>query len=97
MWRRHARHALVVAFVPSALASSAVLRRDVSRLDATRRGRYVLNHMPPVAQMLRVFGQLVTWRAAYRQRSSGVAAGALTILIGWSHGLLPVRRRGIPT
>jgi hypothetical protein len=88
-WRRRARIALLVAFLQSALATALVLRCDLSPLRSTRRGCYVLEHMPPPAQAVRLVGQMIMWRAAYRHRASGVIAGALTILIGWSHGLLP--------
>jgi hypothetical protein len=89
MWRRRVRAALLLAHLPPAVASAVVIRGDLSSLKATRRGRYVLQHMPPSAQVLRLLGQAVMWRAAYRHRVPGVAAGALTILIGWSYGLLP--------
>ena len=89
MWRRRARIALLVAFLPSALAPALVLRCDLSSPRSTRRGRYVLEQMPTAAQAVRLAGQAIMWRAAYRHRASGVIAGALTILIGWSHGLLP--------
>jgi len=90
MWRRHARAALLVAFLPSALATARVLRCDLSSLRNTKRGRSVVEHMPPAAQAVRLFGQAVTWRAAYRHRRFGVTAGAED-LVGWSHGLLPTR------
>ena len=59
----------------------------------TRRGRYVLEQMPPSAQALRLLGQVVMWRAAFRHRFPGVAAGALAILVGWSFGVLRPKRR----
>jgi hypothetical protein len=93
MWRRRVRAALLVAHLPPVLASAIIIRGDLSRLKVTRRGRYVLEHMPPSAQALRLLGQAIMWRAAYRHRAAGVAAGALAILIGWSHGLLPTRAR----
>jgi hypothetical protein len=93
MWRRRVRAALLVAHLPPVLASAIIVRGDLSRLKATRRGRYVLEHMPPSAQALRLLGQAIMWRAAYRRRAVGVAAGALAVLIGWSHGLLPARAR----
>jgi hypothetical protein len=33
-------------------------------MQTTRRGRYVLIHMPPFAQALRYFGQVAAWYAA---------------------------------
>ena len=94
MWRRRVRVALMVAHLPPAVASALVMRGDLSRLKATRRGRYVLEHMRPSAQALRLLGQAMMWRAAFRHRGPGVAAGALTILVGWSFGVLRPKRRG---
>ena len=89
MWRRDVRAALLVAHIPAAAASVLVIRRDLTVLRATRRGCYVLEHMPPSAQAVRLLGQAIMWRAAYQHSKRGVAAGALTIVIGWSHGVLP--------
>lgn len=89
MWRRDVRAALLVAHIPAAAASALIVRRDLFPLRATQRGRYVLEHMPPSAQAIRLLGQALMWRAAYQHQARGVAAGALTIVIGWSHGLLP--------
>jgi hypothetical protein len=88
MWRRRVRVALLVAHLPPAVASALLMRSDLSQLKATRRGRYVLEHMPPSAQALRLLGQAMMWRAAFRHRRPGVAVGALTILVGWSFGVL---------
>jgi hypothetical protein len=94
MWRRRVPVALLVAHLPPAVASALVMRGDLSQLKATPRGRYVLKHMPPSAQALRLLGQVVMWRAAFRHRFPGVAAGALAILVGWSFGVLRPKRRG---
>jgi hypothetical protein len=88
MWRRRVRLALFVAHLPPAVSSALLMRSDLSQLKATRRGRYVLAHMPPSAQALRLLGQAMMWRAAFRHRRPEVAAGALTILAGWSFGVL---------
>ena len=57
-------------------------------MQSTRRGRYVLIHMPPFAQALRYFGQVAAWYAAYHHRPVGIALGYVLIAAGWSHGLL---------
>ncbi|MEU6582411.1 hypothetical protein [Nocardia sp. NPDC046763] len=49
MWQRRVATALVVAHVPAVLASALLVRRDLTSLRRTRRGRYVLAHMPPAA------------------------------------------------
>lgn len=95
MWRRHVPHALLAGFLPAAVASTVLIRRDLSGIRDTRRGRYVLAHMPPSAQAVRFVGQVIAWRAAYRHHLAGIAAGHILIAVGWSHGLLaflPARR-----
>ena len=88
MWQRRPRAALLLAHAAAALASATVTRCNLSPLQTTRRGRYVLSHMPPSAQALRYLGQVVAWYAAYRRRPAGFAVGHVLIATGWSHGLL---------
>jgi hypothetical protein len=87
MWHRRVPAALLVGFVPAAIASALVTRRDLSPLADTRRGRYVMAHMPPAAQALRMAGQVVVWRAEYKHRLAGIIAGHVLVAVGWSHGL----------
>jgi hypothetical protein len=87
MWHRKVPASLLAAFVPAAVASTVLMRRDLSAIRDTRRGRYVLAHMPPSAQAVRFAGQLVAWRAAYRHSVAGIVAGHLLVVAGWSHGL----------
>ncbi|GAA1230382.1 hypothetical protein [Oryzihumus leptocrescens] len=98
MWRGRPRTALLVAHLAAAVASAGVTRRDLSTLEGTRRGAYVLQHMPPSAQVVRYLGQVVAWRAAYRHRPLGIALGHVVVAAGWSHGLvwgaLPSSRTG---
>jgi hypothetical protein len=93
MWHRRVPAALVAGFVPAGIASALVTRRDLSTLADTRRGRYVLAHMPPAAQGLRLAGQVVVWRAEYKHRLTGIVAGHVLVAAGWSHGLLASARR----
>ena len=88
MWQRRIPFALVIAHVPPVVASALVLRRDLSGLRGTRRGRYVLAHMPPGAQAVRMLGQITAWRAAYRRRPGAILIGVLVIVAGWSFGPL---------
>jgi hypothetical protein len=88
MWRHRPRTALLLAHTAAALASAVLTRTDLAPLRTTRRGRYVLAHMPPTAHALRYLGQVVAWRAAYRHRPAGIALGHVLIAAGWSHGLL---------
>lgn len=88
MWRHQPRMALLVAHTPPPLASAIVTRLDLSRLQTTRRGRYVLIHMPVSAQALRYLGQVLVWYMAYRRRPAGIFWGHIVIAAGWSHGLI---------
>ena len=92
MWHHRPRTALLLAHTAAALASATVTRWDLSPLQTTRRGRYVLNHMPPSAQAVRYLGPVVAWYAAYHRRAAGIVAGHILIAAGWSHGLLPRTR-----
>ena len=94
MWRGRPGTALLVAHAAAGAASAVVARRDLSALGHTRRGRYVLAHMPASAQAVRYAGQLVVWHAASRHRPWGVALGHLVVAAGWSHGLVARVPRG---
>jgi len=98
MWHRRPRTALLLAHTAAAPASATVTRWDLSPLQTTRRGRYVLIHMPPSAQALRYLGQVVAWYAAYHHRPAGITLGHVLVAAGWSHGL-PLRtiRRSSPS
>lgn len=93
MWQRCAPAALLAGFLPAVIASALVTRRDLSALADTRRGRYVLVHMPPAAQALRLAGQVVVWRAEYEHSLAGITAGHALVAVGWSHGMLASARR----
>jgi hypothetical protein len=75
MWHRQPRTALLLAHTAAALASATVTHWDLSPLQTTRRGRYVLIHMPPSAQAMCYPGQVVAWYAAYH-RAGQHRAGA---------------------
>lgn len=75
MWRRRVVSALLIAHVPAVVASVLVMRLDLSRVRDTRGERYVLAHMPSAAQAVRLLGQIIAWRAAYRHWLGGIIAG----------------------
>jgi hypothetical protein len=87
IWRGDRIAGLVVHFLVPVVASAALLRVDTSRLRSTRRGRYVLEHMPPAAQAVRLAGDAVMTVGAWRRSGPLVAAGVLMVIAGWSHGV----------
>jgi hypothetical protein len=91
IWRGHRRAGLVVHFLVPVAASAAVLRTDTSRLRLTRGGRYVLAHMPPAAQAVRLAGDAVMTVGAWQRNGFLIAAGGLIVIIGWSQGITTAR------
>lgn len=88
IWTGRRTPGLVVHFLMPAVASVALLRADNTRLRSTRRGKYVLEHMPPSAQAVRLAGDVVMTFGAWRRDALLVAAGVVVVVAGWSHGLI---------
>jgi len=90
LWRDHPRAAVAVRCVMPLAASAVVLSvADLDRLSRTRRARYVLAHMPPSAQALRLAGDALMGLGAHRRSAPLLLAGAAIIAAGWSHPLWP--------
>ena len=90
LWRGRPKPALAARAVLPVAGSLAVLAMaDLDALAATRRGRYVLAHMPPSAQALRLAGDALMGWAAHRHRATLLAAGAAVIAAGWSSAAWP--------
>ena len=77
-WRGRCLEAVVSALALPMVASVVVTHRDCSWLKGTTAGRYVLAHMPPWAQAVRLGGccadglrQLEAPSAAHRPRPAG--------------------------
>jgi hypothetical protein len=87
IWKGHRRLGLTVHFCIPVLASAVLMRVDTGPLRSTRRGRYVLKHMPPAAQAVRLAGDTVTTIGAWRRNGVVIAVGMLVVVAGWSHGL----------
>jgi hypothetical protein len=97
IWHGRRILGLIVHFLVPAIASAALLRADATRLRSTRRGRYVLNHMPAGAQAVRLAGDAVMTVGAWRHNGLLIGAGTLIVIAGWSHGLIlrsPVQVHG---
>ena len=95
LWRGRWVSGLTLRFVPAVIASALLMRRDMSPLAGTARGRYVLANMPPGAQALRAAGDVLTGWGSWRRNAPTVAAGLALIAAGWSFGLVrrPAPRR----
>ena len=94
LWRGRPRAAALVQVVLPVAGSAVVLARaDLDALARTRRGRYVLAHMPAAAQAVRLAGNFVMVAGARRHSWTLLTAGLLVVVAGWSHGVLPGARR----
>jgi hypothetical protein len=88
LWRERPVTGIAVRYALPIAGSAAVLGLgDLEALARTRRGRYVLAHMPPAAQAARLAGDALMGLGAYRRNPSLFAVGAAVVLLGWSHGL----------
>ena len=88
--------AIAARLVPAVAGSAAVLSlADLDALARTRRGRYVLAHMPPSAQAVRLAGDAVMGFGARRHSVPLLLAGAAVVVAGWSHGAWPRTSRTI--
>lgn len=99
LWRERPVTAVAVRYVLPIAGSAAVLAMaDLDALARTRRGRYVLAHMPPSAQAARLAGDALMGFGAYRRSPALFAAGAAVVVLGWSHCFWPqrLRRRQTP-
>src|SRR5215475_3067115 len=84
LWYERPRAAMTIRCVLPMAGSAAVLGlADLDALSRTRRGRYVLAHMPPSAQVVRLAGDAVMGIGAYRRSSVLMLAGAAVVVIGW--------------
>ena len=89
LWRGNVVAGVAVRYVAPVLGTALVLRlADLDSLAATRRGKYVLEHMPPPMMGIRLGGDMLMAIGAWKHRPAWLAAGAGLVLIGWSGGLL---------
>jgi len=90
LWRERPAAAMAVRVLIPVAASGVVLAlADLDGLSRTRRGRYVLAHMPFSAQAVRLAGDALMGMGAYRRSAPMMVAGAAVIGAGWSHALWP--------
>src|SRR5690348_12594791 len=92
LWNRRPKSAIAVRVLLPVAGSLAVLTMaDLDALATTRPGRYVLAHMPPTAQAMRLAGDALMGLGAHRRSAALVMAGAAVIAAGWSHAAWPAK------
>jgi hypothetical protein len=88
LWQHRLGAAVFARYLPPLIGSAFVINfGDMESLKGSPRGRYVLEHMPPVMTAIRLGGDLVMAIGSWRRRPSWIAAGALVVAAGWSHGV----------
>src|SRR6266705_5764881 len=81
LWHERPVAAVTVRLLVPVGASGAVLAfADLDRLSRTRRGRYVLAHMPPSAQALRLAGDALMGLGAHRRSRPLLLMGAVAVI-----------------
>jgi hypothetical protein len=92
LWANKPKTAIAVRILGPVAGSVAVLSRaDLGALAVTRRGRYVLVHMPPAAQAVRLAGDALMAWGAHRRSAGLLITGAAVVAAGWSHAAWPGR------
>jgi hypothetical protein len=90
LWTARPNAALAVRVLLPIAGSFAVLRlADLDALARTRRGHYVLTHMPPSAQAVRLAGDALMGWGAYRHSVPLLLGGVAVVAAGWSHPAWP--------
>jgi putative flippase GtrA len=94
LWQRRPRLALIVAFVPSIIASYLLIRYfDLEPYKQSRFGRYITRSMTRAMQAVRLAGAAVMMLGAWQRRRWLFPIGLLIILAGWLRGVvLPTAR-----
>ena len=93
VWQHALAFALAVGFIPSILVTAGMISTmDFEAQRDSALGHYIAKNMPPLAQGVRMLGQIGAWVGAWEHSPAGIAAGALVIIGGWTWALfLPSR------
>ncbi len=88
LWQHRLGPALLARYLPPVVGSALVIRfGDMDGLRRSGRARYAVEHMPPATTAIRLAGDVVMGVGSWRRRPGWIAAGALIVAAGWSHGL----------
>jgi len=89
LWHRRWRLALIIAFVPSVIASYVLIRyADLEEYKQSRFGQYVARSMTRQMEGVRFLGAGVMMVGSWQRRRTLLPVGLLIILAGWLRGLL---------
>ena len=89
-WQGRPKAALAVRIVlPVAGSRGVLMLAGLGALAQTAPGRYVLAHMPPSAQAVRLAGDALMGLGARRRNLALLLTGAAVIAAGWSHAPWP--------
>ena len=89
LWNRRPLTAFLVAFIPPALASYAIMTyADLEPYKRSAAGRYVKKYMTRQMQIVRLAGAGVMMLGGWLHKPWMFPAGLLIILFGWFRGLV---------
>ena len=87
LWQHRLVAGLASRYLLPVVGSALVLSfADLDRLSNTKRGQYVLRHMPPASTALRLGGDTLMAVGSWRRKPAWIVAGTLLVAAGWSHG-----------
>src|SRR4051794_28640533 len=88
LWHRRWRLALIVALVPSIIASYVLIRyADLEAYKQSRFGAYIARWMTRSIEGVRFFGAGVMIVGAWKRQAWMFPVGLLIILVGWFRGI----------
>lgn len=88
LWEQWLWVAILVAFIPSMLASALVIRfANLQKLKDSNFGRYIEGFMTHWIEAWRVAGQLVAWFGAWTHQFWLIPSGILITLMAWVVGM----------
>lgn len=89
LWQHEIVLGLVLAFVPSILASLLIIRTvNLERFRESSAGRYVKRYMSNSIRLIRLTGNLVMMIGAWYHLLYLIPVGLIVIVLAWSGGIV---------